>query len=47
MHGEFHVVAADDSGGETACWAHFVCAECGAIVSEEPHAHDPDTVPPR
>lgn len=21
-------------GGEAACWAHLVCPECGAIVSE-------------
>jgi hypothetical protein len=21
-------------GGETACWAHLVCPECGAMVSE-------------
>jgi uncharacterized protein YeaO (DUF488 family) len=21
-------------GGDTACWAHLVCPECGAIVSE-------------
>ena len=21
-------------GGEAACWAHLVCPECGAIVTE-------------
>jgi hypothetical protein len=21
-------------GGEPACWAHLVCAECGAMISE-------------
>jgi len=21
-------------GGEPACWAHLVCPECGAVVSE-------------
>jgi hypothetical protein len=21
-------------GGETACWAHLVCPECGAMISE-------------
>jgi hypothetical protein len=23
-----------DEGGELACWAHLVCPECGAVVSE-------------
>ena len=23
-----------DVGGELACWAHLVCPECGAVVSE-------------
>ena len=22
------------TGGETACWAHLVCTECGAMLSE-------------
>jgi hypothetical protein len=26
--------AEDAEGGETACWAHLVCPECGAMVSE-------------
>jgi hypothetical protein len=21
-------------GGETACWAHLVCLECGALITE-------------
>jgi hypothetical protein len=31
------VKTADDlpeAGGDPVCWAHLVCAECGAIVSE-------------
>jgi hypothetical protein len=27
--------AADEEGGETACWAHLVCAECGAMLGED------------
>jgi hypothetical protein len=23
-----------EAGGDPVCWAHLVCAECGAIVSE-------------
>ncbi len=23
-----------DEGGDRACWAHLVCPECGAVVSE-------------
>jgi hypothetical protein len=26
--------AGAEEGGEAACWAHLVCSECGAIVSE-------------
>ena len=26
--------AAPADGGDTACWAHLVCPECGAVVSE-------------
>jgi uncharacterized protein YeaO (DUF488 family) len=26
--------AAEDAGGEAACWAHLVCPDCGAMVSE-------------
>jgi hypothetical protein len=25
---------APDEGGDAACWAHLVCPECGAVVSE-------------
>ena len=25
---------AAEEGGEAACWAHLVCPECGAIVTE-------------
>ncbi|HSZ40886.1 MAG TPA: hypothetical protein VK817_13090 [Trebonia sp.] len=25
---------ADEEGGDPVCWAHLVCPECGAIVSE-------------
>jgi hypothetical protein len=24
----------EPAGGETACWAHLVCPECGAMASE-------------
>ena len=24
----------EDEGGDPVCWAHLVCPECGAIVSE-------------
>jgi hypothetical protein len=24
----------DERGGDPVCWAHLVCPECGAIVSE-------------
>ena len=26
--------AEPDAGGEPACWAHLICADCGAVVSE-------------
>jgi hypothetical protein len=26
--------ADDDAGGEPACWAHLVCPQCGAMVTE-------------
>ncbi len=25
---------AQEEGGDPVCWAHLVCPECGAIVSE-------------
>ncbi|HEY5265972.1 MAG TPA: DUF3565 domain-containing protein [Acidimicrobiales bacterium] len=28
-----------DDGGETACWAHLVCAECGGIFDDVAHSH--------
>ena len=27
-----------ESGGETACWAHLLCEECGAVLDGGPHA---------
>jgi hypothetical protein len=28
-----------DEGGETACWMHLLCPECGAVLSDdEAHA---------
>jgi len=27
-----------ESGGETACWAHLLCDECGAVLDGGPHA---------
>jgi hypothetical protein len=32
-------------GGETACWVHLVCAECGSVIGVEPHTHDSDLAP--
>jgi hypothetical protein len=29
------------AGGDPACWAHLVCAECGAIMSE---GHRPECI---
>jgi len=31
-HGE--QVEDGSEGGDAACWAHLVCPECGAVVSE-------------
>ena len=28
-----------DAGGESACWMHLVCPECGAVVSDD-DGHD-------
>jgi hypothetical protein len=25
---------ADEEGGDPVCWAHLVCPECGAIITE-------------
>jgi len=27
-------VAEEKEGGDAACWAHLICPECGAVVSE-------------
>lgn len=27
----------EELGGDPVCWAHLVCPECGAIVSEGHH----------
>ena len=27
-------VAGPEEGGESACWAHLVCPDCGAMESE-------------
>jgi tellurite resistance-related uncharacterized protein len=34
-----HVVALQtpEAGGETACWAHLLCPECGAVLDGGPH----------
>jgi len=31
------VQEAPEQGGETACWAHLLCPECGAVLDGEPH----------
>ena len=28
-----------DAGGESACWMHLVCPECGAVLSDD-DGHD-------
>jgi hypothetical protein len=28
-----------DEGGETACWMHLVCPECGAVPNDDDEAH--------
>ena len=33
-------IAASDVGGETACWAHLVCTECGGVLDDVAHAHE-------
>ena len=27
----------DDEGGETSCYAHLVCPDCGIVVDGSPH----------
>ncbi len=34
VRSEPDVDPADGEGGDPVCWAHLVCPECGAIVSE-------------
>lgn len=29
-----------DEGGDSACWAHLLCPECGTVLDEGPHVHD-------
>lgn len=31
-------IAYVDEGGDSACWAHLVCTQCGALESEGHHA---------
>ena len=38
----------DDEGGESACFAHLICPECGAVLDGGEHAQgctwiDPET----
>jgi len=47
------VTAPEAEGGDSACWAHLVCAECGALeghrtdcaaqerANEDENDHDP------
>jgi hypothetical protein len=28
----------DDEGGESACFAHLICPECGAVLEGSDHA---------
>jgi hypothetical protein len=34
---EARAVEISDHGGDSACWAHLLCPECGAISSEGHH----------
>jgi hypothetical protein len=36
----------DEEGGDPVCWAHLVCPECGAIVTEG-HRAGCQAIPPR
>jgi hypothetical protein len=29
----------EELGGESACYAHLLCAECGAVRDEHHHVH--------
>lgn len=29
-----------EQGGETACWAHLICPECGTVIDGGPHLGD-------
>ena len=29
--------AAEDQGGEAACWVHMLCSDCGAMLDGGPH----------
>jgi sugar lactone lactonase YvrE len=31
--------ADSDAGGESACFAHLVCTDCGAVIESKPHVH--------
>jgi hypothetical protein len=33
--------AREEVGGESACYAHLVCPECGAVVDQTHVAHPP------
>jgi sugar lactone lactonase YvrE len=35
------VNAEPEDGGESACFAHLVCTDCGAVIESEPHVHRP------
>jgi tellurite methyltransferase len=37
VSGEAREVSASDQGGETACLAHLVCTECGAVLDGRAH----------
>jgi hypothetical protein len=26
----------DDEGGDSVCWLHLLCPQCGALVDEDP-----------
>jgi hypothetical protein len=33
-------VIGDDEGGESACFAHLICPECGAVLDDTGHTDE-------
>lgn len=39
-HDDVTVQEPPGEGGETACWAHLICTECGTVLDGGPHVDD-------